>query len=67
MLPVQDYQSRTRFRLDDAVTVLKTIEHVDDQQLSNLSQRDMENIVNAKVQELEAAFTLQIVLPPGPM
>jgi hypothetical protein len=67
MLPVQDYQSRTRFRLDDAVTVLKTIEHVDDQQLGNLSQRDMENIVNAKVQELEAAFKLQIVLPPGPM
>jgi hypothetical protein len=49
MLPVQDYQPRIRFRLDDAVTVLKTIEHVDNQQLGNISQRDMENTVNAKV------------------
>jgi hypothetical protein len=60
MLPVQDYQPRIRFRLDDAVTVLKTIEHVDNQQLGNFSQRDMENIVNAKVQKLEAAFTAQM-------
>jgi hypothetical protein len=60
MLPVQDYQPRIRFRLDDAVTVLKTIEHVDNQQLGNFSQRDMENIVNAKVQKLEAAFRAQI-------
>jgi hypothetical protein len=29
MLHVQDYEPRIRFRLDDAVTVLKTIEHVD--------------------------------------
>jgi hypothetical protein len=50
MLPVQDYQPRIRFRLDDAVTVLKTIEHVDNQQLGNFSQRDMEKRVNAKVQ-----------------
>jgi hypothetical protein len=60
MLPVQDYQPRIRFRLDEAVTVLKTIEHVDNQQLGNFSQRDMENIVNAKVQKLEAAFTAQM-------
>jgi hypothetical protein len=60
MLPVQDYQPRISFRLDDAVTVLKTIEHVDNQQLGNFSQRDMENIVNAKVQKLEAAFTAQM-------
>jgi hypothetical protein len=52
MLSVQDYQPRIRFRLDDAVTVLKTIEHVDSQQLGNFSQIDMENIVNAKVQNL---------------
>jgi hypothetical protein len=37
MLPVQDYQPRIRFRLDDAVTVLKTVEHVDNQQLGNFS------------------------------
>jgi hypothetical protein len=37
MLPVQEYQPRIRFRLDDAVTVLKTIEHVDNQQLGNFS------------------------------
>jgi hypothetical protein len=60
MLPVQNYQPRIRFRLDDAVTVLKTIKHVDNQQLGNFSQRDMENIVNAKVQTLEAAFTAQM-------
>jgi hypothetical protein len=60
MLPVQDYWPRIRFRLDDAVTVLKTIEHVDNQQLGNFSQRDMENIVNAKVQKPEAAFTAQM-------
>jgi hypothetical protein len=60
ILPVQDYQPRIRFRLDDAVTVLKTIEHVDNQQLGNFSQRDMENIVIAKVQKLEAAFTAQM-------
>jgi hypothetical protein len=45
MLPVQDYQPRICFRLDDAVTVLKTIEHVDNQQLRIFSQRDIENIV----------------------
>jgi hypothetical protein len=60
MLPVQDYQPRIRFRLDDAVTVLKTIEHVDNQQLGNFSQSDMENIVNAKVQKRKAAFTAQM-------
>jgi hypothetical protein len=60
MLPVQDYQPRIRFRLNDAVTVLKTIEHMDKQQLSNFSQRDMENIVNSKVQKLEAAFTAEM-------
>jgi hypothetical protein len=60
MPPVQDYQPRIRFRLDDAVTVLKSIEHVDNQQLGNFSQMDMENIVNAKVQKLEAAFTAQM-------
>jgi hypothetical protein len=60
MLPVQDYQPRIRFRLEDAVTVLKTIEHVENQQLGNFSRRDMENIVNAKVQILEAAFTAQM-------
>jgi hypothetical protein len=49
MLPVQDYQPRIRFRLDDAVTVLKTIKYVDNQQLGNFSKRGMENIVNAKV------------------
>jgi hypothetical protein len=37
MLPVQYYQPRTCFRLDDAVTVPKSIEHVDNQQLSNFS------------------------------
>jgi hypothetical protein len=60
MLPVQDYQPRIRFRLDDAVTVLETIVHVDNQQLGNFFQRDMENIVNSKVQKLEAAFTAQM-------
>jgi hypothetical protein len=60
MLPVQDYQPRIRFRLDDAVTVLETIEHEENQQLGNFFQRDMENIVNAKVQKLEAAFTAQM-------
>jgi hypothetical protein len=60
MLPVQDYQPRICFRLDDAVTVLKTIEHVDNQHLGNFSQKDMENIVNAKVQKLEAEFTAQM-------
>jgi hypothetical protein len=60
MLPVQDYQPRIRFRLDDEVTVLKTIEHVDNEQLGNFSQRDMEKIVNNKVQKLEAAFTAQM-------
>jgi hypothetical protein len=35
MLPVQDDQPRIRFRLDDAVTVLVTKEHVDNQQLDN--------------------------------
>jgi hypothetical protein len=60
MLPVQDYQPRICFRLDDAVIILKTIEHVVNQQLGNFSQRDMENIVTAKVQKLEAAFTAQI-------
>jgi hypothetical protein len=59
-LAVQDYQPRICFRLDDAVTVLKTIDHVDNQQLGNFSQRGMENIVNAKVQKLEAAFTAQM-------
>jgi hypothetical protein len=49
-----------RSRLNDAVTVLKTIEHVDNQQLGNFSQRDTENIVNSKVQKLEAAFTAQM-------
>jgi hypothetical protein len=57
MLPVQYYQPRICYRLDDAVTVLKTIEHVDNQQLGNFFQRDMENNVNAKVQKLEAIFT----------
>jgi hypothetical protein len=33
---------------------------VDNQQLSNFSQRNMENIVNSKVQKLEAAFTAQM-------
>jgi hypothetical protein len=33
---------------------------VDNQQLGNFFQRDMENIVSAKVQKLEAAFTAQI-------
>jgi hypothetical protein len=33
---------------------------VDNQQLGNFSQKDMENIVNAKVQKLEAAFTAQM-------
>jgi hypothetical protein len=33
---------------------------VDNQQLSNFSQRDMENIVNAKVQKIGAAFTAQM-------
>jgi hypothetical protein len=37
MLPVQDYQPRICFQLDDAVTVLKTIEHEDNQQLGNFS------------------------------
>jgi hypothetical protein len=60
MLPVQDNQPRIRIRLDDAVTVLETIEHVDNQQLGNFSQRDMENIVNAKVQQLKAACTAQM-------
>jgi hypothetical protein len=60
MLPVQDYQPIIRFRLDGAVTVLQTIEHVDNQQLSNFFQRDMEIVVNAKVQKLEAAFTAQM-------
>jgi hypothetical protein len=60
MLPVQDYQPRIRFRLDDAVTVLKKIEHVDSQQLGTFSKRNMENIVDAKVQKLEVAFTAQL-------
>jgi hypothetical protein len=60
MLPVQDYQPRIRLRLDDAVTVLKTIEHVDNQQPGNFFQRDMENIASAKVQKLEEAFTAQM-------
>jgi hypothetical protein len=60
MLPVQYYQPRICFRLDDAVTVLKTIVHLDNQQLDNFSQRDMKNIVKAKVQKLEAAFTAQM-------
>jgi hypothetical protein len=60
MLPVQDYQPIIRFRLDDAVTVLKTIEHVGNQKLGNFSQRDKENIVSAKVQKREAAFTAQM-------
>jgi hypothetical protein len=60
MLPVHDCQPIIRFRLDDAVTLLKTIKHVDIQQLGNSSQRDIENIVNANVQKLEAAFTAQI-------
>jgi hypothetical protein len=60
MLLVQDYKPRIRFRLDDAVTVLQTIEHVNNQQLGNFLQRDMENIVNAKVQKLEAALTAQM-------
>jgi hypothetical protein len=38
MISVQDYQTRILFGLDDAVTVLKTIEHVDNQKLSNFSQ-----------------------------
>jgi hypothetical protein len=42
---VQDYQPRIRLRLDDAVTVLITIEHVDNQQLGNFSQKNLENIV----------------------
>jgi hypothetical protein len=62
MVPVQDYQPRIRFRLDDAVTVLKTIEHVDNQQLGNFSWRNIKNIVNAKAQKLEAAFTAQMQL-----
>jgi hypothetical protein len=33
---------------------------VNNQQLGNFSQKDMENIVNAKVQKLEAAFTAQM-------
>jgi hypothetical protein len=33
---------------------------VDNQQLGNFSQRDMENIVNAKVLTLETAFTAQM-------
>jgi hypothetical protein len=33
---------------------------VDNQQLGNFSQRDMENIVNAKVQKFEPAFTAQM-------
>jgi hypothetical protein len=33
---------------------------VDNQQLGNFSQSNMENIVNAKVQKLEAAFTRQM-------
>jgi hypothetical protein len=37
MLTVQDYQPRIRFRMDDTVTVLKTIEHVDNQELGNFS------------------------------
>jgi hypothetical protein len=41
MLPMQDFQPRIRFRLDDAVTVLKTIERVENHQLGNFSQRDM--------------------------
>jgi hypothetical protein len=56
MLPVQDYQPRIPFRLDDAVTVLKTIEHVDNQQLGNFSRRDMDNIVNAKVQKTRGSI-----------
>jgi hypothetical protein len=47
MLPVQYFQPRIRFRLDDAVTFLKTIEHLENQQLGNFPQRNMENIVNA--------------------
>jgi hypothetical protein len=60
MLPVQDYQPRVRFRLDDAVTALTMIEHVDNQQLGNFSQSDIKNIINAKVQKLKAAFTAQM-------
>jgi hypothetical protein len=33
---------------------------VDNQQLGNFSQRDMENIVDASVQKLEAAFTAKM-------
>jgi hypothetical protein len=60
MLPVQDYQSSIRFRLGDSVTVLKTIEHVNYQQLGNFSLSDVENIINSKVQKLEAVFTAQM-------
>jgi hypothetical protein len=42
MLSVQDYQPRIRFRLDDAVTILKTIENVDNQQLGNFSRKGYE-------------------------
>jgi hypothetical protein len=35
MLFGQDYPPRIRFRLDDAVTVLETIEHVDNQRLGS--------------------------------
>jgi hypothetical protein len=56
MLPVQDSQPRIRFRPNDTVTVLMTIEHVDNQQLGSFSQRDMENIVISKMQKLKGSY-----------
>jgi hypothetical protein len=60
MLHVQYFQPRIRFRLDDAVTALRMIERVDNQQLGKSFQRDMENISNSKMQNIEAVFTAQM-------